>query len=63
MKKDIEAKVLDRLSIGSNKKRYNFTLSPNVKEALAKWCKEHGHKESPTLEALIREMIPKKFFE
>lgn len=63
MKKDLEARVLDRLNNNKDKKkRYNFTLSPNVKLALADWCKENNKKESAAIEALIMEMIPKKFF-
>lgn len=62
MEKDLEKRVIERLNkMSERKKRYNFTISPYVKEAFAEWCKQQGRKESATLEALIIEMIPKKF--
>ncbi len=62
MKKDIEKKVIDRINqITERKRRYNFTISPNVKSAFAAWCKEQGFKESSAVEALLIEMIPKKY--
>ena len=60
--KSLEKRVLERLSKNdAKKKRCNFTLSPHVKEALADWCKGKKRKESAVIEALILEMIPKKF--
>ncbi|MBT3234828.1 MAG: hypothetical protein HN353_02650 [Bdellovibrionales bacterium] len=59
---NLEEKVLSRLNRRPEKKeRYNFTLQPSVKRALASWCKEKGHKESAALEAMLLEMLPNKF--
>lgn len=64
MKNKLEKRVLARLDKRSpRKKRYNFTLSPHMKEGFSSWCKEEGRKESPVVEALILEMIPKKIFQ
>lgn len=63
MNKGLEKKVIERMDkMNERKKRYNFTISPHVKVALADWCKEHGRKESAAIEALLLEMIPKKYF-
>lgn len=63
MKKELEKKVIERLAtMSERKKRYNFTISPHVKMAFTDWCKEQGCKESAAIEAIIIEMIPKKYF-
>lgn len=62
--KDLEKRVVDRLDAQKEpkKKRYTFFLDKEVKEAFAKWCIDKRKKESPALEALIREMVPARFF-
>lgn len=62
--KDLEKRVLERLEQDKEprKRRYTFFLDKSVKEAFAVWCKEKGQKESPALEAIIREVIPEKYF-
>ena len=44
-----------------NKERYTFTLSPSIKEALARWCEAEGAKESAVIEALLKQTIPGRF--
>jgi len=63
MNNTLERRIIKRLGRDENKIKCNFTLSPFVKRALAAWCKEKKYKESAALEALILEMVPKKFFQ
>lgn len=61
---DLEKRVLNELAKPKdNKERHTFTLSASTKRGLAAWCKEHGLKESPSIEVMIRQIVPKKFFE
>lgn len=63
MELSLENLIKERIHREQEKKgRYNFTISPSVKTALAAWCKENTTKESHVIETLLLEMIPKKFF-
>lgn len=59
----LEAELIKELrKLPDRKKRYNFTLSESTKDAFAAWCNERGFKESTALDALIRKVIPKRYF-
>ncbi len=61
--KSCEEQVLEELKKPQDRKmRYNFTLSQSTKQALSAWCKKHNHKESTTIEAMIKKVLPIKFF-
>lgn len=63
IKKVEEDNLIQELKRLTDKKvRYNFTLSQQTKEGLARWCKKHGFKESTALDFLIRKSIPENFF-
>ena len=64
MGKTLEEQIVELLrSPREQKARYTFTLSPSVKRGLKKWCKEKDVAESPAIEAMIRQVIPERYFE
>jgi hypothetical protein len=54
--------IIEAAKMRNNKGRFTFTLSPAVKEALAKWCKVEKAKESAVIEALLKATIPQRYF-
>lgn len=59
----LEEKVIHKLRQPKvQKRRYTFILNVSTKEALARWCKDQGLKESPALDVMIRELVPEKYF-
>lgn len=59
--KDKAKKVIEEAKRKENKGRYTFTLTPSVKEALARWCEAEGAKESAVIEALLKATIPARY--
>ena len=60
--KDKAKSIIEAAKKRENKAKYTFTLTPSVKEALAKWCEAESVKESAVIEALLKSTIPEKYF-
>ena len=54
--------VIERVKSRESKKHYTFSLTPTVKDALHRYCKANGVKESPVLEEIIRDTVPSEYF-
>ncbi len=60
---ELELEIIKELKKPQDKKeRFNFTLSKSTKEGFAAWCQEHDFKESTALDALIRKVVPVRYF-
>lgn len=62
--KSMENRVRERLERKKKplKIKCTFLITETAKAALQEWAGDNGFKESPALEAMIRETIPARYF-